>query len=218
MKHTLENLAIGQTDSTSVPKIYAKHASPFHPKRRSDSTKNSFQDIARLPDNALDSLGEIARQCFAKLAIPTQSFLQLLVLLDSRTIAILHTTFRLTVRLISDVNFAGKWDSALKGKSALGAHVAPAAGIDLAHREGQYVIHFLWDMRKFYDSIKAHLLIPQLVVKRVPDCNSGIWHFDTRIAEMSPSGQRFQRRHHWLCLQHFGRLSPKLLVGRGFVV
>ena len=36
-------------------------------------------------------------------------------------------------------------------------------GIELAHSEGQFVIHFLWDMRKFYDSIKAHLLIPQLV-------------------------------------------------------
>ena len=28
-------------------------------------------------------------------------------------------------------------------------HVARAAGIELAHSEGQYVIHFLWDMRKF---------------------------------------------------------------------
>ena len=35
-------------------------------------------------------------------------------------------------------------------------------GIELAHSEGQFVIHFLWYMRKFYDSIKAHLLIPQL--------------------------------------------------------
>ena len=52
-----------------------------------------------------------------------------------------------------DVKFAGKWDSALKGNSALRAHVARAAGIELAHREGQHVIHFLWDKLKFYDSI-----------------------------------------------------------------
>ena len=69
-----------------------------------------------------------------KLAIPTQSLLQLLVLLGkyngrSRTIAILHTTYRLTMRLVSahisqwDVKFAGKWDSVLKGNSALRAHV-----------------------------------------------------------------------------------------------
>ena len=39
-----------------------------------------------------------------------------------------------------DVKFASKWDSALKGNSALGAHVARAVGIELAHNEGQYVI------------------------------------------------------------------------------
>ena len=67
--------------------------------------QHAFKDIALLPDNALDSLGEIARQCFVKLAIPTQSLLQLLVLLakknrGSRTIAILHTTYRLTMCLV----------------------------------------------------------------------------------------------------------------------
>ena len=67
-----------------------------------------------------------------------------------------------------DVKFAGEWDSALKGSSALRAHVARAAGIELAHSEGQYVIHFLLDLRKFYDSIKANLLIPQLVARGYP--------------------------------------------------
>ena len=43
-----------------------------------------FTDIASLPDNALDSLGEIIRQCFVKLAIPTQSLLQLLVLMAKK--------------------------------------------------------------------------------------------------------------------------------------
>ena len=33
---------------------------------------------------------------------------------------------------------------------------------------GQFVIHFFWNMRKFYDSIKAHLLIPQLVARGYP--------------------------------------------------
>ena len=119
--------------------------------------QHAFKDIALLPDNALGSLGEIIRQCFVKLAIPTQSLLQLLVLLGeknggSRTIAILHTTYRLTMRLVSahisqwDVNFAGKWDSALKGNSVLRAHVARA--------EGQFVIHFLWDMRKSTTALK----------------------------------------------------------------
>ena len=106
-------------------------------------------------------------------------FLQLLVLLGkknggSRTIAVLHTTYRLTMRLVVahisqwDVNFAGIWDSAVTGNSALRAHVARAMGIELVHSEGQFVIHFFWDMRKFYVSIKAHLLIPQLVARGYP--------------------------------------------------
>ena len=46
--------------------------------------QHAFKDIALLPDNALGSLGEIIRQCFVKLAIPTQSLLQLLVLLGKK--------------------------------------------------------------------------------------------------------------------------------------
>ena len=86
----------------------------------------------------------------------------------------LHTTYRLTMRSVSapiiqwGVKFTGYWDSAFKGNSALRAHVARAAGIELAHSEGQHVIHFLWDMWKFYDSIKACLLIPQLVARGHP--------------------------------------------------
>ena len=48
------------------------------------------------------------------------------------------------------------------------ALVARAMGIELAQTEGQFVIHYFWDMRKFYDSIKAHLLIPQLVARGYP--------------------------------------------------
>ena len=107
-------------------------------------------------------------------------------------------------------------DSALKGNSALRAHVARATGIELAHNEGQYVIHFFRDMRKFYDSINAHLLIPQLVARDYP--LEILVLFDTQIAEMSSSWQRRQRHHHWLCIQYFGRMSPELLLGkRSFV-
>ena len=74
------------------------------------------------------------------------------------------------MRLISahnsqwDVHFAGKSGSALKGNAALRAHVARAAGIELAQRVGQYVIHFsLGHAVIFYDSINAQRLIPKLV-------------------------------------------------------
>ena len=36
--------------------------------------QHAFTDIALLPDNALDSLGEIVRQCFVKLAINLVTF------------------------------------------------------------------------------------------------------------------------------------------------
>ena len=112
-----------------------------------------------------------------------------------------------------DVKFAGKWDSALRGNSALRTHVARAAGIKLPTAKVQYVIHFLWDMRKFYDSMKAHLLFPKLVAMGYP-LEILVLGTLTQITEMSPSRQRIQRRHHWACDQHFGRLSPELLSGQ----
>ena len=118
-KHTSENLASGQADSTRVPQKLRKACFSFPSKAAIGLDQYSFQDTARHSDNALVSLGETVRQSFAKLAIPIQSLLQLLVLLGkknggSRTIAILHTTYRLTMRLVSthisqwDVMFAGE--------------------------------------------------------------------------------------------------------------
>ena len=163
------------------------------------------------------------------MAIPTQSLLHLLVLLGkknggSRTIVILHATYRLTMRLVSthisqwDVMFAGKWDSAFKGNSALRAHVARAAGIELAHREGQYVTPFFGTCGNFIGSSKAHLFIPQLVARgyRIRIFGREIPH--SQITAMSPSGQWFQRRDHWLCSKHFGRLFPELFLGQGSAV
>ena len=77
-----------------------------------------------------------------------------------------------------------------------------------------FATDFLCDMRKIYDSIKARLLIPQLVARGYP---LEVWVFilvDTQITEMSSSRQRTQRLHHWLCIQHLGKLSPELLLGQ----
>ena len=157
----------------------AKLVSLCRPKRLSVSTSTRFTDIALLPDSALKSLGEIIRQLFCQVGNTNPVTFAVAGPVGQenggcRPIAILHITNRRTMRLISanisqwDVNFAGKWDSVLKGKSALRAHVARTLGVQLAHNEGQYVIHFLRDMRKFYDCIKAHLLIPQLVARGYP--------------------------------------------------
>ena len=151
----------------------------FPSKKAIGLDQHAFTDIALLPDNALESLGEIIRQMFCQVGSTNSATFAIVGLLGqenggSRTIAILHATYCLTMRLVSahnsrwDVKFAGKWDSALKGNAALRAHVARAVGFELAHTEGQCVVHFLWDMWKFDDSVKAHLLIPQLVARGYP--------------------------------------------------
>ena len=138
-KHVAEARAV----SVYELMIFASLVS-FPSKTANGLDQHVFTDLL---DNALNSLGEIIRRCFVKLAIPIQSLLQENV--GSRTIAILHTTCRLTMHLVSahisqwDVKFAGKWNTAMKGNPALRAHVARAAGIELAHSEGQYWV-FRW--------------------------------------------------------------------------
>ena len=80
---------------------------------------------------------------FVTLAMPTQSFFQLLVLLGKK-----NGGCRTSATLTHHVSCAGQWNSALESKSALRAHVARAAAIELAQSEGQKVIHFFWDMWK----------------------------------------------------------------------
>ncbi len=138
-----------------------------------------FSDIASLPDVALIALSTCLRQCVSTLALPVQTLLQLMVLLGkksggSRTIAILTTFYRLLMRILSgfitewDLATAEHWDSALKGNSSLRAHIARALDIELANFEELFVLHCLWDMRKFYDSIRTSILIDKLTEKGYP--------------------------------------------------
>ena len=108
-----QKLGCGPATSIYDLRMFARLVSLSSSKRLSVSTSTRSQASHSSPDNPLESLGEIVRQCFVKLAIPTQSFLQLLVLLGktngrSRTIAILRTTYRLTVRLVTA--HISQWD------------------------------------------------------------------------------------------------------------
>ena len=76
-------LVCGPATSIYELSMFAKLVSLSRPKRRSVST-STRSDIALLSDNVLESLGEIIRQCFVKLAILTRSLLQLLVLLGKK--------------------------------------------------------------------------------------------------------------------------------------
>lgn len=161
------------------PQIIRKCCKTFPGKTAIGMDNIFFNDIAILPDNALVNLATLLRQCIAQLALPIQVLMQLMVLLGkksggSRTMAILSTLYRLLMRLLSaditdwDITYAGHWDSALKGNSSLRAHIARAMEIELADFEELFIIHFLWDMRKFYDSIRATKLIPLLTERGYP--------------------------------------------------
>ena len=223
-------LVCGPATSIYELSMFAKLVSLSRPKRRSVST-STRSDIALLSDNVLESLGEIIRQCFVKLAILTRSLLQLLVLLGkknggSRSIAILHTTYRLTMRLSISTHHS-KGMSGLQVSGTLRSRVTQRSehmlrkvvGIELAHIGGQSVIHFLWDMRKILRQHQSTSSDSAAGGKGLPARDFGFGLDDTQITEMSSSRQRIQRHHHqWLCIQHFGRLSPELLLGQRAIV
>ena len=83
VKHVAEAQEWARNLDLSATSIH-KACLSFPSKTAIGLDQHAFKDIALLPDNALGSLGEIIRQCFVKLAIPTQSPLQLLVLLGKK--------------------------------------------------------------------------------------------------------------------------------------
>ena len=101
VKHTPRTLVVGQMAWTEERKTSAKLASLSQSKRRQASAS-------------------IVKQCCVKVAVPVQSLLQLLVVLGKkngriRTTAVLHTTYRFTMRLVSA--HISQWDVNLVEKS-----------------------------------------------------------------------------------------------------
>ncbi len=140
----------------------------------------TFKAIREMPDNALIDLGAIVHCIVAKIALPPSTLLNILGLLGkkgggSRTIAIMASLYRLTMRLCGDdvadwdEKRAGHWDTAVAGSSALRAHLLRALDVELAVAEGLAVSHFPWDMEQFYDSIRMARLIPQLKAHGYPE-------------------------------------------------
>ena len=74
--------------------------------------------------------------------------------------------------------------TALNGNSALRAHIAPAAGIELAHGEGRHVVHYLRDVRKFYGSTKGVHFDPAVGGTRLPSSDTGAWDAHKQITTL----------------------------------
>ena len=132
-----------------------------------------FKTIGALPEVALEVLGALLKDAMAILVLPMQCLLNIKVLLGkpgggSRTVAIIASFYRLLMRLVGgsirqwDAKSAGHWDSAIKGSTALQAQLARALDVELAKAEGKHSVHMLWDMRKFFDSVRIQKLIPHL--------------------------------------------------------
>jgi len=129
--------------------------------------------LACLPDVALERLGLLFKQSIATLKVPIQELLNILTLLGkksggSRTIAIMASFYRALMKFFCpeirawDAEAASFWDSALAGSSSLQAAVARALKIENGCARGAWVGHELWDMRKFYDSIRLPILCEEL--------------------------------------------------------
>ena len=138
-----------------------------------------LRTIAYLPDSALFQLAAVMRTAVAARCLPAQTLISLMSLLGkksggSRTIVTVSTFYRLLLRILKptlsewDDKAAGFWDTAVKGSSALKAHLARALELEVAAIEGKKSLLFLWDLRKFYDSIRLSKLVKELIKHGFP--------------------------------------------------
>ena len=116
--------------------------------------------LAGMPDAALWDLATLLSMALANLTLPEQCMVNIMSLLGkrkggSRTVATMASFYRILCRIVGhvitewDQTVAGPWGSAIKGSSALRAHLARAVGVELDTAEGRHVMHFLWDGRNY---------------------------------------------------------------------
>ena len=113
--------------------------------------------------------------------MPTQSLLDRITLLGkpkagTRPIAAISTIHRLMMSLAGDIigywedSYAGFWDKAIKGSSALRAQLGRALNIELATIKGETAMVSLWDFAKFFDSVDPTILIGKLAERNYQAC------------------------------------------------
>ena len=139
----------------------------------------AFGLVASLPDEALEDLGRMMQDSIENLTLPLQSLIQIIALLGkkkggSRPIAILASYYGIIMKLLKcdvsdwDIRVGGRWDSALKGSSALRAGVMRALKLEVAVSQGKHCLQFLWDIEAFYDNINLEVMVPKLIEKGYP--------------------------------------------------
>ena len=101
-------------------------------------------------------------------------------------------------------------------RSKVTQHLEPnfarAAGIELAHSEGQMCDPFPLGHAEILRQHKSTLVDSAAGGKGLPARDAGFGLVDTHIAEMSPSWQWIQRHYHWLCIQATGGSHSVLMM------
>ena len=130
----------------------------------------SFRDIAEASNESLSELADIMRTTIRHLALPTQTLCVLCALIGkklggTRCIAVCSTFWRLLAAIAKhdvrnwDERIGLPGDSALPGRSPHEETAWRHLQMEQAVLRGKVVIHILWDVAKFFDSID----IPRLI-------------------------------------------------------
>ena len=165
--------------------------------------QHAFTDIALLPDNPLESLGEIIRQCFFKLAISTQPLLQLLVLLGKKM-----EEAELSPSCTQHIASPCVWyqHTSVNGMSSLQVNGTLRSRVT---QRSEHMLRGRW--ASSWPTASVHMWsIFSGTCRNSMTASKHIFSFRS----WWPIRQRIQRHHQWLCIQHFGRLSPELLLGQ----
>ena len=143
------------------PKAIRRACATFPVRTAIGSDDISFDDVATLPDAALKQLALIMQDAVANVSLPAQALFNVMAALGKkvggcRVVAIMSTFYRLLMRVIGDditqwdAATAGHWDSAVKGASALKAHLARALEVELASIEKLFCAHFFVGLQKVF--------------------------------------------------------------------
>ncbi len=130
----------------------------------------AFHEVADATHEARDELAEIMRTSIRELVWPVQSLLVLMGLLGkkaggTRTIAIIATFGRLPLAAVKgevrawDEKVANPHDTALKGRRPADETARRHMRVEVATLLGKHSVLILWDMKAFFDSLDASILV-----------------------------------------------------------
>ena len=159
-----------------TPEMIRSAAKRFKKKTSTGTDHWTFTEIILMPDAVLETLGHLLSDIQHSGTPPLQMMQNIMATLPkkcggTRTVAIAATIYRLLMELDNEEvaeyerQNAFHGDSATAGSSAVRAAEDRALMAELETIEGKKTVTFLWDLKKFFDSIN----IPMLVIEAEKD-------------------------------------------------